>query len=210
MGYRLRLGRFPKDIWETYVKDKDYTQVVKYLETMSCVDENWSDEHYKPLYIPPKYEQLYEIGKYVDYKEGRTPFYSFELGEDEFEIMSKEGLKVIIEDYHNSVKEFYTKRFNSLGGKEAMDINLLKILRDKRKKYYPLDKHAFHDILCDQYAMLNEWDSKWTIPYYLDEPEKEKDGAIVRSWKMEYAIFNLVYIYQTFDWENDLLIYSGW
>jgi len=29
-------------------------------------------------------------------------------------------------------------------------------------------------------------------------------------FQYEYAIFNLVYIYRTFDWENDYLIYSGW
>lgn len=53
-----------------------------------------------------------------------------------------------------------------------------------------------------------EWSGKYIRPYYLDEDNT--DGEIVSSWKIEYAIFNLVYIYRTFDWKNDYLIYSGW
>jgi hypothetical protein len=54
-----------------------------------------------------------------------------------------------------------------------------------------------------------EWDSRFDLkPYYLDE--EHPDGFITPSWKYEYAIFNLVHIYRSFDWENDYLIYSAW
>ena len=57
-------------------------------------------------------------------------------------------------------------------------------------------------------SKAREWGNKFLNPYYLDE--ETTDGAIVKSWEYEYAIFNLVYIYRTFDWENDYLIYSAW
>lgn len=213
MGYRLRLGRFPKTVWEYEIKGKPYDEVVKFfkgvIERNPDIDTDW-DEHYQALYRPPLHVELYELGKHVNFPEGRSPFYSFDLEEDEFEIMSKEGLKAIILDYHKNIKEFYKGRFESLGGEKTLDNNARNILRDKRRKYHQVDKFVFHDVLCDYYGKVSEWDSKWTVPYYLDEPYKETDGALVRSWKFEYAIFNLVHIYRTFDWERDLLIYNGW
>jgi hypothetical protein len=44
-----------------------------------------------------------------------------------------------------------------------------------------------------------------SLPYNL-----EKKDNITTSWKYEYSIFELVYIYKKFDWENDLLIYYGY
>jgi hypothetical protein len=43
-------------------------------------------------------------------------------------------------------------------------------------------------------------------PYDIDE---DSDG-IVQSGLYEYAIFELVYIYKTFDWENNYLLFYGW
>ena len=42
-------------------------------------------------------------------------------------------------------------------------------------------------------------------PYDLDDDT----DCIVNSWKYEYVIFELVRIYKTFDWKNDVLLYVG-
>ena len=62
---------------------------------------------------------------------------------------------------------------------------------------------------------LRAYSAEWGIaktkfkltPYILGD---SKPGSIVSSWFKEYAIFNLVHILHTFDWDNDYLIYSGW
>ncbi len=51
--------------------------------------------------------------------------------------------------------------------------------------------------------MAREWRKEYP-PYSLND-----DSEMVTSWKYEYAIFELVRIYREFDWENDVLIYSG-
>ena len=54
--------------------------------------------------------------------------------------------------------------------------------------------------------MASEWETRFRMcPYSLD-PSK----PLVGSWKREYAIFTLANIYRDFDWNKDILIYSGW
>ena len=43
-------------------------------------------------------------------------------------------------------------------------------------------------------------------PYNLDDTDDE----IVKSWRYEYTIFELVRLMKTFDWENNYLIFYGW
>jgi len=168
VGYRLRLGRVNKS--------------EKHIFTGLSIDEvqNMIGDTFAP-YRPPFHTELFEIGKYVDYAKHVRPFYDFDIVEEceaEFHIMRKEGLKLIIDDYHDKVFQNYKDMENS------KDIESFISRRTK------------------------EWSKEYSLPYYLDE--KECDGFIVRSWQFEYSIFNLVYIYRTFNWKNDYLIYSGW
>lgn len=171
MGYRTRLGRLSK---------KDAPDLLK----ISL--EEWKDKGESPQYESPAspkvHEELFEIGKYFHYEsEHKKPFYPdpeiLKYFESEFEILEKEGLKGIIQWYHNKIIEVF-----SVSDEE--------LLTGAKKK-------------------LEVWNNKFDLlPYWLDE--ERTDGAIVRSWLYEYAIFNLVHIYRTFDWENDYLIYSAW
>ena len=175
MGYRIRLGKVPKTAKAKYADKTEAELAELYGE---------SDGECATFYAHSieEHTQLFELGKYVDYLQNVEPFYDFKLNDTEFVIMSKKGLKNIIEEYHKSTHKYYKEM-------EADD---------------------FADY---QRNKVNEWDKdgQFSIsPYYLDEPEENCDGFLVKSWKIEYAIFNLVYIYRTFDWENDYLIYSGW
>jgi len=179
MGYRVRLGRIAKSEREKY-KGKSYEECSKlYGDKYDCF----------PSYRLPEHEELFEIGKYWDFKHetGETEklegFYDFDVYkecESEFYIMSKPQLLKIIDWYHDKIYLYFQDLYD---GKEDPQV------------YFA--------------SKVNEWkDKKWTKPYWLDE--EHSDGEVVRSWKYEYAIFNITHIYRTFDWENDYLIYSGW
>jgi hypothetical protein len=152
-------------------------------EAQAMMDED------EALYRPHAHTQLYEIGKYVNFSEGAEPFYDFELDEDEFKIVNKEWLKALIQEYHDRI--WYTYASLAKGEGECLEDP------DAPRKF--LLKRA------------REWGRSFNLlPYYLDQPPEKCDGFLVSSWDIEYAIFNLVYIYRTFDWEKDYLIYSGW
>ena len=179
MGYRIRLGRVSKEIAKKY-RNRDLRVISRYYEKRD-------DAPYRPDY----HIQLYEIGKYVSYEEGRVPFYlKFDVAhhyESEFDILTKDGLKKIVESYHKNIKESYQQILDDYDEKK----NVLKLIAHIKN-------------------IQKEWGSGLfkLKPYYLDE--KKTDGAIVSSWKLEYAIFNIVHIYRFFDWEKNYLIYSGW
>ena len=178
MGYRIRLGKIPKAAKEKYSGS--------YEEVSELLDEVGVSTAY-----PPEHTQLYEIGKYIAFESGRTPFYNFDTTDDdyEFDILSKDGLKHIIMKYHQLI---------------------LKNYQELQEAINTADEDGINKVLGFINSRIAEWEpNKFGLsPYYLDE--KKTDGEIVSSWKIEYAIFNLVYIYRTFDWENDYLIYSGW
>ena len=136
-------------------------------------------------YYPDFHTQLYELGKYFEFTKGIVPFYSFDIYKEcecEFYIMSKEELKELIIDYHEIIYQYFERMAQGVED----EITPEQHIKEKARK----------------------WCSKFHDPYYLDQ--EKTDGEIVNSWSYEYAIFNLVYIYRTFDWENDYLIYSAW
>lgn len=137
---------------------------------------------YFACYRPEAHTQIFGLGKYFEFTKGKTNFYDFDVEEEEDC------------EFHIMTKE-----------------DLKELIRD------------YHEVICNMYERLakgeddvqefingkvREWRSKFLNPYYLDE--EHTSGEIVKSWKYEYSIFNLVYIYRTFDWENDYLIYSAW
>jgi len=143
----------------------------------------------KAPYRPAFHEQLFELGKYFDQPEHLEQFYTFDIyeeAESEFSILSKEGLAIIIAMYHDNIAMMYEEAGEST--EKACD--------HIKGKIRTWSKHSY-----SKFGML---------PYYLDQPLNECDGFLVNSWKYEYALFNLVYIYRSFDWENDYLIYSAW
>lgn len=94
--------------------------------------------------------------------------------------------------YHNNVFEYYKNLYDIVNDKSFVD-----------------DKSKYNQLVSHFYGIKEEWNTKWNLrPYYLDQDKT--DGMISGSWKIEYAIFNLTYIYRTFDFKKDLLIYSAW
>lgn len=183
MGYRLRLGEINKSAADKY-RHKSLKELIK----------NKDDGSFS-LVRPKHYAQLYELGKYVSYEKGIKRFYTkFDIKKYEYDffIMSKEGLKSIIEEYAENTRTYYNE-----------------LLEKATKLQKPQDSLDTVNELISHFNFMNmEWGNGFIKPYWLDE--ERTDGEIVRSWKIQYAIFNLVYIYRTFDWEKKYLIYSGW
>ena len=136
-------------------------------------------------YRPEELTHLYEIGKSVSYVNGtfeafHNKFDCYEWHEAEMYILTKESLITIIQQQEKEVADYYKR------------------LLDEK------DPDEIHSYL---FGKSNTWRNKFfsSIQY-----EEDKDGEMTRSWYTDYAIFNLVYILKTFDFENNYLIYSGW
>ena len=196
MGYRSRLGRVAKSDRERYMgKSYDACEIT--------LEESYPDGDEGALYRPHFHEQFIELGKYCQFEIAPEPFYDgFDIGEEcesEFHILSKYGLKQIIREYHENVATRYKELFEQLEDGQTGEVT--NFLRSRMNEW------SFER--CDMYKNAEHpFDMS---PYYLDsEPSQVTDGFIARSWQYEYQIFNLTYIYRTFDWENDYLIYSAW
>lgn len=188
MGYRLRLGKVSKADHEKY---KSYTR--------EQFNSEFGEDEF--MYRPPFHKQLFELGKYIDFSKDLIDFYDVQEDNDsEFKIMSKDQLREVIKKYHEWTSEYMNKLYEC-----ACAINDLE---------YKLDPsiNPKEEIMSFFHGMKQEWErEKYSLaPYYLDEPDEKRDGRVIGSWKIQYSVLNLVYIYQTLDWENDLLIYSGW
>ena len=180
MGYRVRLGKMPKYARKQYAHLKSYEQA-----------EAFFDAGKHAAYRPAEHIELVELGKYVDYKsEGIEveEYYNFELADEEFVIVDRKFLLHIIEEYRSNTEQFYENMKQScIEGEMTV-----------------LQQHVENKI--------REW-NKDGYTHHLKTEEctnEEVDGMLTRSWKFEYAVFNLLYILHTFDWANDDLIYSGW
>ena len=156
--------------------------------------EDYDEEKIKNNYdyLREKTEELHELGKYYN----ANDFEGFEivhnLGDDdrEYYVITRDSLLAIIKDYHNKTLSYYKSIFTQQ--KEADHY---------RDPELPID--------CVE-KKLREWgdDSfKYGLyPYNL----KLNDPCIVNSWSFEYAIFELVRVYKTFNPETHYMVYRGY
>jgi hypothetical protein len=193
MGYRLRIGKISKKAHEKY---KDLATVKDVCKAAKL------KEGYSIVYQLPEYTDIFELGKWVDYSEGASNFFKFDLGEEEFSIVSKQWLLKVIEDYRQSTITYYKELYNSLETVAAGTVHNGGAQTELRQL-----NAFFNSKLLEWGWWLTENEPASITPYILD---KGHDGPIVSSWKFEYAIFNLVHILHVFNWDKDLLIYSGW
>jgi hypothetical protein len=201
MGYRTKLGRIAKEERTQFMgKSCD--------ECQRILDDRYPDENYVSLYYPPAHTQLIELGKYCQFEVQPEPFYNgFNIQEEcetEFHILTKEGLHQIIREYHQKVHENYKTMLASVENPDLInrwDDNDPKQFLERRVREWDLEQNE---------AYLNAPHPIEMYPYYLNQPADKRDGFIAQSWQFEYQVFNLTFIYSTFDWDNDYLIYSAW
>lgn len=184
MGYRERLVRIPKKITEKYREIASFEELIK--------KTNNSDDLFLGFKEGQELLTSYtEIPKDENVEDFFKNFSLEEKNEVRYQILTKKGLKSLIEKYEDEIIE---------------------MMDNKLKAYAECPELAVSDF----HMKRQHWrmdDFLRYKAYKLDEdrdPNKNEDGNLVSIEYMEYQIFNVVHIYNTFDWENNDLIVSGW
>jgi hypothetical protein len=210
MGYRNYLGSLPK---REYNKIKSMTL----KELYEFKNEEWSDDPYdKPGHVgvyDVAYNQHYELGKYIDsfdkkffkpvFKNKETQ--SYFTGDHDFYIVQKEFVEELIKYYTGLIQKYYKDMLDPFfEGTESragfMKTQDTPLTEEEMSGVYRIIDHVR--------SMAMEWGvAGWfkdMLPYKLDSED------LVSSWKYEYAIFNLINLYKTFDWKKNVMIYYGY
>lgn len=166
--------------------------------------------------------ELYEFGKYTEFDDKK--FYSnfFEnketqdnyTSDHDFWIVKKEYLEHIIEHYKQKIVDYYNKMMKPFFGDDVKFSDFMESIKtsyDGGNKNHTFDftkitqeqQTQLFEVLHHMRSMRSEW--TFLCPYNL-----ERGDQVTNSWKYEYSIFELVKIYKTFDWDNDVLVYYGY
>lgn len=200
MGYRHYIHKI----------SKEELAEIKSLNTVSELCE-WAKQHdyvFESVFEPPFDEltpenvpiyglgtELYNFGTGVDWASkmqitNESLFNSKEL-KDFYEdydpvILSKDDFRQVIDDCKNKIIAYY----ESLLTVTELDD---RTVEQKQKAHVE--------------RQLNEWKNKFGLLPINTDLTTDK---ICDSCLFEYAIFELVRIYKTIDWENDAIILLGW
>lgn len=194
MGYRHYFYKIPKTEIAEIRNLKTNDEFCDWAESKGYEVSRYEGE--KPYCAVYKIgKEIYEFGKYVDW--------AFEMQGKNESIFGSEELKERYEDYCPVIcsKEDFLFAINTY---KQNVINYYKgLLDDTKDSEKMLGERRKHHIK----NMLWEWENPFDICPIDTNLERE---SINRSWLYEYAIFELVRVYKTFDFENDALILLGW
>jgi len=231
MGYRTYIGTLSKKEYNK-IKSMCREQLIKHYNKENEVEE---DEYYFGMGVYDFGESLYEFGKYTDFeppkKSTSTFFKNKELNkyfteENDFCIVNPEFLEYLIEYYSQKVRNYYSEMLNpfiesvdEFGREKHKDF-----LNSIQTKYgYPNDKHTFdfskitdeeQSALFKIIEHIRSMSQEWGINSFLDTNRpyrlKQNSNQVSKSCKYEYAIFELVNIYNTFDWKRNMMYFYGY
>ncbi|KUF38979.1 hypothetical protein AS361_03790 [Myroides marinus] len=226
MGYRTYIGFLPK---EEYNKIKSMT--LKELFEYKGEDYN-EDDIYENGHVGV-YDlgtELYEFGKYTDFtppeasvkqffeKEDIKEYYS---SDNDLHIVTKEFLAYIIDYYSLKVQKYQQdmlvpffpdiiqekyprKNSDFLNSAKSGWIGLEEQRSFDFEKITQEEQNALYEIIEHMKQMHFDWAHN-RRPYKL-----EIGTSVSNSCKYEYAVFELVRLYKTFDWENNVMYYYGY
>ncbi len=226
MGYRTYVASMPK---RDYNKIKSMTkdQLIEHYKIERLDYE--IEEGYIGMGVYDFGTALYEFGKYTDFEPPKgslkTFFKNKELNkyytdDHDFNIVTPEFLAYIIDSYKRRVEDYYNKMMTPFFGKKVERYdrdNPTNFLNSVKVEYnYPNNKYNFDFSLITQEEQNALWEMidhvrimrmEWALmkPYDLTNGDE-----VTTSWKYEYAIFELVRIYKTFDWKKNVMIYYGY
>jgi hypothetical protein len=213
MGYRTYIGYLPK---EKYQEIKDLPKT----ELLSKFGED-EDGYVGPYEIG---KELYEFGKYTNFNPpdgSMFPFFSnrelqeFYSEDNELWVVNKDFLKYIIETYKEKIRGYLgdmVKPFLDEDGYRGDFLKSVKTNYGIKEDKYEFDgsvlnkdqQNSIVNILNHIISINSEWNM--LAPFNLDDGKDE----VTSSWKYEYSIFELVRIYKSFDWENNVMIHYGY
>lgn len=138
-------------------------------------------------------EELHEIGKYYDHPDDEwEELYDFGDDDTEYKIITKKSLKAIIKQYEQSHLKYLQDLIKP--DEELTEDDKMKIefgYRDTPHKYVQ--------------KKIMEWERADSLVYDIND----NSDRLVKSWAMEYEIFELIRIYKSFDEEKYYLVYEG-
>lgn len=192
MGFRNYISFMPK---EEYEQIKDFTKE-ELFAYKNAVSEFEDEEPY--ISVDDFGVELHGFGKYCDFTtEFHQPVFTnketqdYFLVDNDFYRVNKEFLASIIEVYRLKIKTYYKELVDGITNDNIDSL--------PNEKVYEMFIHIR--------SMYHEWNPfiESVVPYNLHEGDE-----VTVSWKYEYVIFELVRIYKTFDWENNVMIYYGY
>ena len=126
--------------------------------------------------------ELHGLGKYIDSElvDDLITISSSDDGDGEFKIIDIESIPKIVSHY----------------AKKHLDF--LKTLDKGITKHFNFESYIKKQII--------QWSRPERFVYNIDK----NSDKIVRSWEFQYEIFNLIYIYKTFDVEKNFLLWTGY
>jgi hypothetical protein len=208
MGYRNYIGSISK---REYNKIKKLTvPEIFHYKGKVYDEEDWIG----PYEIVEK--EHFELGKYVDEFPGKLfkPFFKNKetngkySSDGEFYVVEKEFLLAVIERYRDGIRSDYKRLldpfFESKGKIKAAFLS---------KKENPITDEELTAIylLVDKVRMFGlEWGVTGWFPDQVPYNAQEGSEETVSSWKYEYAIFQLVQLYNNFDWKRRVMVYYGY
>ena len=140
-------------------------------------------------------KELYELGKYVDW--------AFDMQENNESIFGNKELEEMYTDYRPVIctKEDFLVAINKY--KENVVKYYKGLLEEDKYSKLPIEERWKNHIE----GQLHEWENMFGICPINTDLSQER---INDSWLYEYAIFELVRVYKTFDWQNNTLVLLGW
>ena len=188
MGYRHYIGKVSK---EQYNKLK----VMSKDELYSFYSEDPKDGHVGAYDIC---QTQHELGKYIDYVSPEMTNRFFNNDELEKDFNQDTELYVVGRDFLSHVINVYKSKIKSLYDGLIGDINANTSGPEFLKQFTDI---KITEMFLHIRNMAAEWRYESAPPFRLDDGKAE----ISSSWKYEHSIFELVRIYKSFDWENDIL-----
>ena len=221
MGYRNYIGYLPKRKYNQ-LKSLTVGEIYEFMKVNR-------DDDYVGVYNFGV--ELYEYGKYVDFKPPKNSMKTFFKkkesqeywnSDNELFVVTKEFLEYTINYYRDRVRTYYSNLLDTFYESDIY-IESSEFLKSKKRIYTgsskneydfdvnkitPKEKSAIVNIIQHVSGIASEWGVKNSI---IEQPyDLNGNDNITSSWKYEYAIFELIRIYKSFDWKRNVMIYYGY
>jgi len=194
MGYRHYFYGLPKAQIGEIKQCKTNEEFCDWAESKGYEVERYDGE--KPWVSVYKIgRELCEFGKYVDW--------AFDMQENNESIFGNQELKERYSDYAPVIctKEDFLFAINKY--KEKVVAYYKGLLEGDKESRLPIEERWKRHIE----GQLTEWKNGFG---YCAVNTDLSAKRITDSWLYEYAIFELVRVYKTFDWQNNTLVLLGW
>lgn len=199
-----------------YIRKSEYNKIKKMSksELYAFKGEDMKDGYVGTADFVTK---LYDFGKCVDFVNNNEliPFFKDkELQKDydedcELYIVNRDFFEKAIDNYRTKIRKYYTDMVTPILRNECEFMKSAKLhYDDDMNEFHTIDLSDISEIqqnaLYNMISHIRDFSMEWThlTPYDLnDGPE------VTKSWKYEYAIFELIRIYKSFNWNKNLLVY---